>query len=243
MGPTAYRAAETSTRPEPTRPCSPFAPCQSRTRQLAGIPRAASATIAGHASSVDSKRPTTLFEGISRSEYPIAPSTRISNGSPGFRAYRPRWKPLKSVTSGISTSSSPCVFIAFALRGAPCRDDTRAWPVLRGYHEQESAQVGPADCQEPDLQIGVLRIDHDARQLAVQNGLSLQERHSMLEDVGGVLVGVPLVLRHAPDTTDRHSPATYFGIAFPRNRRCRRRPLPPHPLPAMNGPQRSRGAT
>jgi hypothetical protein len=33
----------------------------------------------------------------------------------------------------------------------------------------------------------------------------------MLEDVDGVLVVVPVVLRHAPDTTDRLSSGAYFA--------------------------------
>jgi hypothetical protein len=40
----------------------------------------------------------------------------------------------------------------------------------------------------------------------------------MLEDVDGVLVVVPVVLRHAPDSTDRLSSGAYFASS----------PLAPH---------------
>ena len=44
------------------------------------------------------------------------------------------------------------------------------------------------------------------------NALGLVEVDASSADILGLLIGVPRVLNHAPDTTDRLSPATYSGI-------------------------------
>ena len=165
--PSPDRATETSRRPELTWPRRPFAQCQSRTRHFAGIPRAISARTAGQASNVDEKRPTTLFEGMRRSEYPTAPSIRMSSPSPGRRAYRPSSPELKSYSTELSTSAS-FVRISFALRGAPCGDDSRAWPAFGGYHDEEPTKIGPTDRPKALLEARVLGIGDRPRQRVVQ---------------------------------------------------------------------------
>jgi len=209
--PSPDRATETSRRPELTWPRRPFAQCQSRTRHLAGIPRSISARTAGHASNVDENRPTTLFEGMRRSEYPIAPSIRMSRPSPGRREYRPSSPLLKSYSTELSTSAL-FVRISFALRGAPCGDDSRAWPALGGYHDEESTKIGPTDGSPPVLHARVFEIGDRPRQRGVNGRLCLIERHAMLPFVLDGLVRVPIETDHTPDTTDRPSPASYQEI-------------------------------
>ena len=201
-------ATETSRRPELTWPRRPLAQCQSRTRHLAGIPRSISARTAGHASNVDENRPTTLFEGMRRSEYPIAPSIRMSRPSPGRPAYRPSSPLLKSYSTELPTSAL-FVCISFALRGAPCGDDSRAWPAFGGYHDEESTKIGPADRSKPLLEARVLQIGDRPRKRVVHGCLCLIERHAMLPFVLAGLVRVPIEVDHAPDTTDLPSPASY----------------------------------
>ena len=202
--PSPDRATDTSRRPELTWPRRPFAQCQSRTRHRAGIPRSISARTAGHASNVDENRPTTLFEGMRRSEYPIAPSIRMSSPSPGCRAYRPSSPLLKSYSTRLSTSAL-LVRISFALRGAPCGDDSRAGPALGGYHHQETTKTGPADRPKPLLEARVLQIGDRPRQRVVHDRLCLIERNNAPPFVLDGPVRVPVELDHAPDTTDRPS--------------------------------------
>jgi len=211
--PSPDRATETSRRPELTWPRRPFAQCQSRTRHLAGIPRSISARTAGHASNVDENRPTTLFEGMRRSEYPIAPSIRISSPSPGRREYRPSSPLLKSYSTELSTSAL-FVRISFALRGAPCGDDSRALPALGGYHDEESTKIGPPDGSPPILHARVFEIGDRPRQRGIHGRRCFIERHAMLPFVLDGLVGVPIETDHAPDATDRPSPTAYH------RRRC-----------------------
>ena len=203
-------ATATSRRPEPTWPRRPFAQCQSRTRHFAGIPRSISARTAGHASNVDENRPTTLFEGMRRIEYSIAPSIRMSRPSPGRRAYRPSSPLLKSYSTERSTSAL-FVRISFALRGAPCGDDLRAWPAFGGYHDEKPTKIGPTDGSPPVLQARVFEIGDGPRQREVHGRLCLSERHAILPFVLDGLVGVPIETDHTPDTTDRPSPASYHG--------------------------------
>jgi hypothetical protein len=44
------------------------------------------------------------------------------------------------------------------------------------------------------------------------DALGLVEVDASSADILGLLVGVPRVLKHVPDTTDRRLPATYSGI-------------------------------
>jgi hypothetical protein len=120
--PSPDRAVRTSMRPEATRPRLPFAQCQSRTRHLGGIPRSTAARTAGQASRVDAKRPRILLEGISRSEYPTAPSMTMPKPSGDLGRFTSLAR-LKSNSTRSRSAASSFVFISFALRGAPCGDD------------------------------------------------------------------------------------------------------------------------
>jgi len=124
-------------------PPLPFKPFQSSESVRGDRPPSTVAMMAGQASSVDPKRARILLDGMSRREYPTAPSIQISVFSPGLRArglgsHSPREKSI----SGISRSGSSIdEGIAFALRGAPCGDDSRPWAARGDYHDQQMAYV------------------------------------------------------------------------------------------------------
>ena len=183
--PSPDRARYSSVRPLETWPRDPSAPCQSRTSVRGGRPASTAAITAGQASCVDANRPRILFDGINRSEYPKAPSMTMPN------------------PSGVIAC------IPFALRGAPCGDDSRAWPAFGGYHDEESTKIGPADRSKPLLEARVLQIGDRPRKRVVHGCLCLIERHAMLPFVLAGLVRVPIEVDHAPDTTDLPSPASY----------------------------------
>jgi hypothetical protein len=204
-------AIESSRLPELTRPRVPSAMWQSRTRHFGGIPRSTSASTAGHASRVVSKRPTTLFEGISRSEYPTAPSIRIPKPS-GNRGPFARLARLKSKYRWELrlTSSSSYVFIAFALRGAPCGDDPRQRKVaLGGYHCQQAGPLRPADGQLAWFVDGMPKVWHLEPTGIREDRLCFVERDAVLADICLTLPFVPVEVAHGRDNTQRHSPATY----------------------------------
>ena len=142
---------------------SPFDPIASSDRVRGDRPDLAAAMIAGHASSVDVKRPSSLVDGINLSWYSIAPSRRISVFSPGLWANGFGRVGREKSNSGISRSaSSAAVGIAFALRGAPCGDDTRPWAACRDYHDQQSSQGRVADHLRPFL-VGMARSPRQCR--------------------------------------------------------------------------------
>ncbi|MBA3235251.1 MAG: PD-(D/E)XK nuclease family protein [Chloroflexi bacterium] len=98
------------------------------------------AMMTGQASRVDPNRANTRFDGIKRSWYPTAPSTKISVFSPGWRARRPIALLQSSwLVSGMKNSSSGSSFVgmSFALRGAPCGDEPRPPTALGRYHDQQ----------------------------------------------------------------------------------------------------------
>ena len=145
--PTPDRAVRTRLRPELTRPVLPFAQCQSRTRHFAGVPRSTSARTAGQASRVDVKRPRILFEGVSRSEYPTAPSMTMPKPSGELGRFTSVAR-LKSNSTRSKSASSLFVFMSFALRGAPCGDDAGQPHVSIGrYHDQATVPVRQPDRQ------------------------------------------------------------------------------------------------
>ena len=80
------------------------------------------AITAGQASCVEGNPPRILFEGISRSEYPTAPSTAMPNSSLGRPGRRPDSTPAAVRLEG-AEGALTLVCISFALRGAPCGDD------------------------------------------------------------------------------------------------------------------------
>lgn len=210
--PSPDRAVRTSRRPELTLPRLPFAQCQSRTRHLAGIPRSTAARTAGQASRVDAKRPRILLEGISRSEYSTAPSMTMPkpSGDPG------RFTSLAQVKSNSTRSrsaSSSFVFTSFALRGAPCGDDAGQLHVAIGrYHDQATVPARQPDGQGARL---VLRVEI-VRNLNAPgvhvDALRFIEVDASLANVGVVLVGIPSVLDHAEDSSERRLSRPYPAL-------------------------------
>ena len=160
--PLLIRAEPTRTMPAPTSPVRPAASCQSRARVRGDRPASTWAMISGHASSVEVNRASTLFDGISRSEYPTAPSTRTSDRSPGFRAYRPISALLQSRPAA-SGRLSLFVDTSFALRGAPCGDDPRPVAALGGYHQQEPVKGRVSEDERAALEAAVARIRKEER--------------------------------------------------------------------------------
>ncbi len=137
-----FRRAQPSSRgPAEMLPPLPSAPFQSRDRVRGDRPPSTVAMITGQASSVESNRARILLEGISLNEYPTAPSMQISVFSPGAFAYLPisAWLQSKPLTSGMKNSSSGSSFVrmSFALRGAPCGNDSRLGTALGRYHDEQ----------------------------------------------------------------------------------------------------------
>ena len=150
--PLLRRAQPSSRGPAEILPLRPSAAFQSSESLRGDRPFSTVAVIAGHASSVESNRARILFDGISRSEYPTAPSMQISVFSPGAFAYRFGIQGPEKSISGISrSSSSTCVFMPFALRGAPCGGDPRSRTADGDYHDDELAQWSTPDRAEANL--------------------------------------------------------------------------------------------
>ena len=94
--PLLYRAQRTRRGPADTEIVVPSALMASSERVRGDRPPSTVSMITGHASSVVANRASTLLEGISRSWYATAPSTKISVFSPGLRAQRPTSALLQS---------------------------------------------------------------------------------------------------------------------------------------------------
>ena len=197
--------------PLETGPRDPSAPSQSRTSIRGDRPASIAAITAGHASCADANRPRILFDGISRSEYPTAPSMTMPNPSLLGLACRPASPPALARLAGAERALK-FVCISFALRSAPCGND--AWPVatIGGYHGQEAAPQVAAGRDERGLfeRMGLVKPLDLARVPERHN--CFVEADAVLPDILGLLGSVTAVLDHAPDTTDGRLPATYFGI-------------------------------
>ena len=158
------------------------------------------AMITGHASRVDSNLARILFEGISLSEYPIAPSMQISVFSPGTLAYRPTWASLQSnpLTSGMKNSSSGSSFVrmSFALRGAPCGDDSRLRAALGHYHDEERTSAGVPHEHEPIVVAIMTHVRPDSSVWIEIDRRRVVERHLVLRQVDTRLLQIPVVPRH-----------------------------------------------
>ena len=123
---------------------------------------------------------------------------RTHSSRPGWRGCGLDRAVLQSrpLTSGMKNSSSGSSFVrmSFALRGAPCGDDSRLWAALRRYHDEQVAQ-----CRWSRDQIGPhagTRIGHPQRETLVRNRLRLVERHPVLGQVDTRFLQIPGVPRH-----------------------------------------------
>ena len=194
--PLLSRAQARRNGPAEMRSVVPSAATQSRASVLGERPPSTAAMIAGQASSVELNRQRTLLEGISRRAYPTAPSIRTSRGSPGRRAGPLRTARPQS-NSGISRSaSSTFVRIAFALRGAPCGDESRPMTAIRGYHYEQPSLPGEADREESRLAVGMQWVGFRPSQRIVQGTVRFIERNSMPSQVRGGFRRIPVVTRH-----------------------------------------------
>ncbi len=194
--PLLRRAKPSSLGPAEILPLLPSAAFQSRDSVLGDRPLSMVAMIAGQASSVDLNRARILLEGISRSEYPIAPSMQISVFSPGFLAKRFGSHGVPGSISGISRSSSVDVFISFALRGAPCGDDPRPRAVRRGYHDDHEALRGVPDGAGAVLRDRMSEIRPLVRPTGLEDFLGFLERYSVLASIHFRLDRIPVQPRH-----------------------------------------------
>jgi len=209
--PSPDRAVETSRRPELTRPRLPFAQCQSRMRHFAGIPRSTAARTAGQASRVDPKRPRILLEGINLSEYPTAPSMTMPKPSASIRAYRPISTFPDSRMS--AKSGLPVVVGMHHVRASrrAMRNDPGSHPVLGGLPPPDPAEIRVADRLEPRLLSRVEFVEPGEPEVPAKHRPGLVEPNAAFPDILHLLVGIPRVLNHAPETIDRLSSAAYFG--------------------------------
>ncbi len=193
------RARASSRGPAEMLPLAPSPGIQSSDSVRGDRPASMVAMITGHASTVVAKRHRTLFDGINRSAYPTAPSTRIPEGWPGIRVAS-GWRHSGSVTSisGMKNSSSGSSFVrmSFALRGAPCRDDSRLFAAFGRYHDQQPPLVRVSD-RDPTIVLEIesrVRTDQSA-------GIKLDRPRLVERDVVlcSVFAGLPVVppeIRH-----------------------------------------------
>ncbi len=198
LGSPLLKRAQCSSRgPAEMEPVRPSAAIQSSDNVRGDRPPSTVAMMTGHAARVDSKRASTLFEGISRSEYPTAPSMPISIFSPGFRRNRLGTALVKS-NSGISRSSSASsfVFMSFALHGAPCGDDPRPWARKRDYHDQKSTSRRPGRDLDPRISVRMIDVSFLECERAEKGLLSFNERDSVHAGIDRLLGLVPVVSRH-----------------------------------------------
>jgi len=207
--PLLRRAQPSSLGPAEMLPLRPSAAFQSSDRVRGERPPSTVAMIAGQASSVESKRARILLEGMSRSEYPTAPSMQISVFSPGLRANRLGRGGMEKSISGISRSqSSSDVFTAFALRGAPCGDDPRPRAARRGYHDDDLARERVSDRANASLPERMPVIGSFIASSVFKHLVGLLERHAVFPEVGLGLLRIP------PEPGHRRTVATgpYPGI-------------------------------
>jgi len=225
--PLLYRAHISMRGPADTRPTVPSVMIASSASVRGERPASTVAMITGHASRVDAKRASTLFDGINRSWYDTAPSMKTSVFSPGLRARRPTSALLQSIrlVSGRCSSatsravrSATFVFTSFALRGAPCGDDSRLWATFRRYHEQEGPKHGGPDDPGALLLVRMRIIGTPPSEVRIGDSLRFFERHPVQRQIGTRLSPIPRVPRH------RRTVATlpYLGLTWRSPRRYSR---------------------
>ena len=81
-----------------------------------------------------------------------------------------------------------------------------------GYHGQEAASDVATDRDESRLLDRVFLVKPLDLERVPESHNRFVEADAMLPDILGLFGGVTTVLDHAPDSIDRPSPATYFGI-------------------------------
>lgn len=197
--PLLSRANPSSLGPAEMLPLRPSARIASRHRVRGDRPSSMVLMISGHASRVDSNRARILLDGISLSAYPIASSMQISVFSPGLRARGlGKSSTVKKSISGMKNSSSGSSFVrmSFALRGAPCGDDSGHRARNGDYHDQQAANARPTDDPHPILKARVFSVVRPRRDRTVRYRLGLREVDVMLTEVRLRLVQVPVVVRH-----------------------------------------------
>ena len=121
------------------------------------------------------------------------------------------------------------VCISFALRGAPCGNDAWLVTTIGGYHGQEATPKVATDRDESGLLERVFLIKPLDPERVPERHNRFVEADAVLPDILGLFGGVTTVLDHTPDTTDRLSPATYFGIGARTTRPPHRRQPGEHP--------------
>jgi hypothetical protein len=197
--PLLCRAQPSSLGPAEILPRRPSAKDASSDSVLGERPASIVAMITGQASKVDENRARTLFEGMSRSAYPTAPAMKISVFSPGDRVRRfGMSSTFEKSISGMKNSSSGSSFVrmSFALRGAPCGDDSRHRAALRRYHQKQSTARGISDHREALVLENVSDVAPGPSVFIELDRVRFVERHSVLGQIDARLLGIPFVARH-----------------------------------------------
>ena len=125
-------------------------------------------------------------------------------------AYRPTSMPALARSAGAERA---LVFIrmSFALRGAPCGSDAWLGPAIGGYHGQKPPSKVATDRDEPGFVGRMVLVEPLDGEVVPERDERIAEGDAVVPDILGLLGGVPAELDHAPDTTDRPSPAGYHG--------------------------------
>lgn len=200
--PTLIRADATRSWPAPNSHVRPPAWTESSASVRGARPASTAAMMAGQASRVDVNLPMTLSEGINRSRYSTAPSTRISTGSPGSGRYR----------SPAPGALSLFVDTAFALRGAPCGHSPRPWAAHREYHHEKHALRGMAHDPNAWLDARMRWVGHQQPQWIADSLRGFKKRDSMLPEVLLGLQRIPVVAEHQRTVRASSSLAVIWSI-------------------------------
>ena len=172
---------------------------QSSDRVRGDLPPSTVEMIAGQASRVDANRASTLLDGMRRSRYSTAPSMQISVFSPGLLANRLGRATLQSISiSGMKNSSSGSSFVRmlFALRGAPCGDDSPAGGRNGHYHDEQSPGRRPSSDSQPVFRSRVFDVRLFDSKRVHDGFIGFFEGHSVAPKVPFGLGRVPVKLRH-----------------------------------------------
>lgn len=139
--------------------------------------------------------PSGRFEGMSRTAYAMAPSTRMSKpfSMPGNGPRR---------TAGRVEGSADFVVMSFALRGAPCGDDPDDIAPPREDHHEEAVRARPSDPSPTRLDVAVPDVVLLPGRAVVPELSSLGERDSAVAQVERCLVRIPVEVHRLDATRD-----------------------------------------